>query len=115
MKECIFCKISRGEIPSHRIYESDNFFSIADVNPITEGHTLIISKKHFGTILDMPNTLAPELLDCVKKTSLILIKKYSAEGFNFINNNFEAAGQIVNHVHFHIIPRKKGDNFKVLQ
>jgi histidine triad (HIT) family protein len=111
--ECIFCKISRGEIPSTKIYENKNFFSVPDINPKVEGHTLIISKKHFQTALDIPNTLAPELLDAVKATALRLIKQYKAEGFNIVNNSRDVAGQKVDHVHFHILPRKKGDRFKI--
>lgn len=113
MEDCIFCKIAKREVPAERIYENDNFFSILDANPVTKGHTLIISKKHFKTVLDMPNTLGPELLDCIKKTSLILMKKYDAEGFNIINNTFEVAQQIVFHVHFHILPRRKTDKKKL--
>ena len=109
MKDCIFCKISKGEIPVKKIYENDSFFSILDLKPIVKGHSLVISKKHFETILDLPDSLGPKLLDCVKKTSLKLIKKYNADGFNVGNNNYKAAGQIVKHVHFHILPRKKGD------
>ena len=59
----------------------------------------------------MPSSLGPELLDCTKKTAIILIERHKAEGFNVLNNNFKVAGQVVNHVHFHILPRKKGDNF----
>ena len=112
-EECVFCKIAKGEIPEKRIYENDNFFSILDANPVVEGHSLVISKKHFETILDMSSSLGHELLDCIKHTSLKLIKDFNAEGFNVINNNFEVAQQIVKHVHFHIIPRKKDDGFKI--
>ena len=111
--DCVFCKIAKGEIPAKRIYENDNFFSILDANPCTKGHSLVISKKHFETMLDMPSSLGHELLDCIKHTSLRLMNDFNAEGFNVINNNFEVAGQIVKHVHFHIIPRKKGDGFKI--
>lgn len=110
--DCIFCKIARGEIPAKRIYENDNFFSISDVKPAGEGHSLVISKKHFENSLDMPSSLGTELLDCIKKTSLELMKKHKAEGFNVLNNNFEPAGQVVKHIHFHILPRKKGDGLK---
>lgn len=109
MKDCVFCKIAKGEIPSEKIYENDNFFSIPDANQKVEGHSLIIPKKHFKTILDLPNSLGTELLECVKKTSLILIDKHNATGFNIVQNNFKDAGQVVEHVHFHILPRKKGD------
>lgn len=108
MKDCIFCKISRGEIPSQKIYENDNFFSILDVEPKTEGHSLVISKKHFETLLDLPSTLGTELIDCIKNTSLKLIDRYKSEGFNVVLNNGEVAGQVVKHVHFHILPRKEG-------
>jgi histidine triad (HIT) family protein len=109
MKDCIFCKIARGEIPSEKkIYENDNFFSIPDVKPKTEGHSIIISKKHFETFLDLPSTLGTELIDCIKKTAFNLIEKHKSEGFNIINNNFESAGQVVKHFHVHILPRKQG-------
>ena len=109
MTDCIFCKIANNEIPVERIYENDNFFSVLDANPKVEGHTLVISKKHFENLLELPNIFASELLNCIKETAVILMKKYHAEGFNVMNNNFEVAGQIVHHAHFHIFPRKKGD------
>jgi len=109
---CIFCRISKGEILSKKIYENENFFSIPDANPKVEGHSLVISKKHFETMLDLPVSLGSELLDCIKKTSLELMKKFDANGFNVMQNNFEIAGQVVKHVHFHILPRKKNDRFK---
>lgn len=111
---CIFCKIAKGKISAKKIYENKNFFSIPDVNPRTNGHSLIISKKHFKTILDLPDNLAPELLDCIKNTSRKLLREKNAKGFNIINNNFEVAGQIVEHIHFHILPRKKGDGIHIL-
>ena len=112
-EDCIFCKIAKGEIPAKRIYENDNFFSIPDANPKVEGHSLVISNKHFENVLEMPNSLGSELLDCVKKTAMKVIGEQKAEGFNLINNTMKAAGQIVDHVHFHIVPRKKDDGFSV--
>ena len=111
-EECIFCKIARGEIKSEIIYENKDFFSIFDINALVEGHALVISKKHLETVLDMPNILGSEFLDCVKKTALKLMEEKKAEGFNLHSNNFEIAGQLVNHFHMHILPRKKGDGFK---
>lgn len=109
-EECVFCKIANGKIPNKKIYENDNFFSIPDANQVIEGHSLVISKKHYTTTLDMPSSLGTELLDCIKQTVLILIKKHKAEGFNILNNNFDAGKQFVKHVHYHILPRKDGDN-----
>ncbi len=109
-KDCIFCKIANGEIPSEKIYENDNFFSIYDIHPALEGHTQVISKKHFPTMIDLPNTLGTELLDCIKNTTIELTKKYNAEGFNVVSNLNKSAGQIVPHFHIHIVPRKESDN-----
>lgn len=109
MKDCIFCKIGRGELPSEKIWENSKFLSFKDIHPVGEGHTLIIPKKHFDDFIDLDKEFYEEYLGAIKKTAKILIKKYHAEGFNLVLNNGKVAGQIVNHVHFHLIPRKKGD------
>lgn len=114
MGDCVFCKISKGDIHVEKIYENDNFFSIPDANPRVEGHSLVISKKHFQTTLDLPATLGQELLDCIKKTAVKLIDEKNAKAFNVINNNFETAGQAVHHVHYHILPRKDDDGLKIV-
>lgn len=101
--------MANGKIKVNRIYENENFFSMPDANLRIKGHSLVIPKKHFSTILDLPLSLGPELLDCIKKTALKIMKKEKAEGFHIINNNFSAAKQVVKHLHFHIIPRKKND------
>ncbi len=114
MSECIFCKMSVGEIPVKKIYENSKFFSILDINQDIKGHVLVICKNHFETILGLPENFGSELLDCVQNTSTKLMKEYSADGFNMLNNNFESAGQIVNHVHFHILPRRENDHVHLL-
>lgn len=112
-KECIFCKIVSGKIPCEKIYENENFFSIPDANPIAKGHSLVISKKHFANILELPASFGQELLDCIKKTSEQIFRDTKATGINIVNNNFPSAGQVINHVHFHIIPRSEGDGVKL--
>ncbi len=107
-KECIFCKIARKEIPVEVIFENDNFIVFPDAHPKVEGHCLIIPKKHFTNILDFPDSLGAELIETVKKVAEIKIKQ-GADGFNLMQNNFESAGQVVMHMHFHFLPRKKGD------
>ena len=113
MSKCIFCKLVKDEINFEKIYENENFFSIYDHFPHTEGHALVISKKHFNTVLDMPNSLGSELMNAIKSTALKLTEKYKSDGFNFVINNFKAAGQEVNHFHVHILPRKQGDGFQI--
>ena len=113
-KDCIFCKIAREEIPAKRIYENDNFFSIPDANPKAKGHSLIISKKHFQNVLEMPVSLGIELIDAIKNTAAKVIQENKADGFNVVSNNFPAAGQVIMHVHWHILPRKKGDGLRMI-
>jgi len=108
-KECIFCKIIKGEIPSEKVYEDDNFLAIKDIEPKVKGHTLLIPKKHFKTFLDVPNTLGNEMLDALKKTSLKLIQENQAESINLA-----VVGEDVAHYHLHILPRKKADGFSLL-
>jgi len=112
-EDCIFCKVVKGEIPSKRVYEDDNFLAILDINPETEGHTLVMPKKHFKTILDTPSSLGNEFLDAIKKVSLKLVEKYKAEGFNVVFNTNRIAGQEVDHVHAHILLRKSSDGMKL--
>ena len=107
MKDCIFCKIAKGEIVSEGLGESENFFVIADANPVAEGHCLIISKKHFETILDLPSEFGEELIKLAKKQAQRLLDSGLADGIKLVQNNFEASGQVVKHFHLHVIPEKK--------
>ena len=109
-KDCIFCKIARGEKKSERIDESDNFIAFRDANPKVEGHTLIVPKKHFVTLLDIPNKLGNEMLEFTKKVAGKLMDEKYGDGFNIIMNNLDVAGQIVMHAHLHILPRNDGDS-----
>lgn len=111
MEDCIFCQIAKGEIESEKLAESENFFAIKDINPKTKGHSLVISKKHYKTLLDMPSSLFGEFLEVAKKLAIKLLDEEKAEGFNLVINNYEVAGQLVPHVHLHILPRKKDDRF----
>jgi histidine triad (HIT) family protein len=110
---CVFCKIIRGEIKSELIMESFNFIVIKDNCPKVEGHCLVIPKKHYVTLLDIPDDLGSELLEVLKKVSGRFIDEKRGDGFNVIMNNLECAGQSVNHAHIHLIPRKENDCFKL--
>jgi len=107
-KDCIFCKIVKKEIPVKIIEESENFIAIPDKNPKVDGHALIISKKHFINILDMPALLGDELLSLIKKIAL----KYKSD-FNIVVNTGKEAGQIIFHFHLHLIPRSRDDGFRM--
>lgn len=109
-ENCIFCKIVEGKIPAEKIYEDENFLAISDIKPVGEGHTLIISKKHFSTLIDLDEKVSGTYIEAIKKTAKTLMGRYNSTGFNVVLNNGESAGQMVNHIHFHLLPRKKGDN-----
>ena len=114
MNNCVFCKIVKEEIKAEKVGESESFIAIRDAHPAVEGHTLIIPKKHFVTLLDIPNKFGNELLEFEKKISGELMSDKKGDGFNLIMNNLEVAGQVVMHAHIHVIPRKEGDGIKFL-
>src|SRR3990167_6260723 len=109
---CVFCQIILGKIPGDFLYENDNFVAFPDAEPKVDGHTLIIPKKHFVNSMDMPSSLGMEFFDAVKAVAEKKFKQ-GFEGFNLIQNNFDAAGQIVEHFHVHFLPRRKNDGFKI--
>jgi len=113
MEDCIFCRIAKGKIPAEKIIESENFFVIRDIHPKVEGHSLVIPKEHYSTLLDIPDSLLGEFLETAREAALRLNGETKAEGFNLIMNNKKAAGQIIPHAHLHVLPRKKGDGFSV--
>ncbi|MDR1677099.1 MAG: HIT family protein [Deltaproteobacteria bacterium] len=106
MSKCIFCEIASGRIPSIRIYEDEDFIVFMDINPITEGHCLIVSRNHYSTLTDVPDELLSRALPLAKKIATATMLGVGAEGFNLIGNNGEISGQLVDHWHLHIIPRR---------
>ncbi len=108
--DCIFCKIANGMIPSHTLYEDEDFKVIFDLGPATKGHALILPKKHFDNIYEMDDETASKVFVLAKKMAGAMTKAFDCNGFNVIQNNGECAGQSVFHFHMHLIPRYKGDN-----
>lgn len=111
-KNCVFCKIAKGEFKQEKLMESDNFFATFDINPHAKGHTLVIPKKHYVTLLDVPNKLGDEMLEFTKKVASYLMDKKLGDGFNLLMNNLVVAGQVVMHAHIHVIPRKEEDGLR---
>jgi len=110
-RACIFCKVVKGEISEGRVLESENFIVLKDINPHVTGHSMVISKKHYGTFLDLPAELYREFLEITREATVKLLKEYDAPGFNLKNNGGEIAGQVIPHFHMHIMPRKEGDGY----
>ncbi len=110
MADCIFCKIIKGEIPSTKVYEDKNTVAFLDINPVAQGHLLVVPKEHAEFIEEISEKSLTEAIKVTKK--LISILDQFNEGTNIGMNNKPAAGQLVPHVHFHLIPRNKGDGLK---
>jgi len=108
MHDCLFCKIASGEIPSKKIYEDSATLAILDINPAAVGHILVIPKKHFENIFDVEEPTLRELIESTQKVAKNLREKLDCDVM-ILQNNGRAAGQIVSHIHFHVIPRKEGD------
>ncbi len=109
MADCIFCLIADGKIPSKKIYEDSKVLAFLDINPVTEGHTLVIPKTHYDTISQVPDPELGVIFGVVKKLATNMKEKLGADGLNIMQNNGKAAGQEIPHFHVHIIPRKVGD------
>ncbi|MCI5648192.1 MAG: HIT family protein [Fusicatenibacter sp.] len=108
--ECIFCKLANGEIPTATLYEDEEFRVILDLGPATKGHALILPKKHYANLYEIPEEQAAKAMILAKKMASAMTKALSCDGFNLVQNNGEAAGQTVFHFHMHLIPRYKDDH-----
>lgn len=107
-KDCIFCKIANGEIPSSTVYEDENFRVILDLGPAAKGHALILPKEHFKDVCELDPAVAAKVLPLGAKIGAAMKKSLGCAGFNLVQNNGEAAGQTVFHFHVHVIPRYEG-------
>ena len=106
---CIFCKIIAGEIPSRKIYEDEDFQVMLDVSPATKGHALILPKKHYANLYELPEELAGKAMCLAKRMAERMTLLLGCDGFNIVQNNNEVAGQTVFHFHMHLIPRYTAD------
>ena len=112
---CLFCNITKGEIPAQIIYEDKNVLAFLDVNPIAPGHTLVVPKKHSVTLTDLPDNLLEPLFSSVKRVMGMLERGVGTNHFTIGINSGRLSGQEVDHLHVHIIPRFEGDGGGSLQ
>lgn len=106
---CLFCKIIKGEIPSFKIYETKYSYSFLDIEPTATGHILIIPKWHGAKIHNVPDEYLSDILSHAKKLVKALeldIDSPEGPGYNVVQNNGRIAHQVVDHVHFHLIPKR---------
>lgn len=113
MNDCIFCKIAKGEIPSATVYEDDDFRVIMDISPASEGHMIILPKEHAANVYELSDEIASKIYVLAKKLATALKDELDCDGINILQNNGEAAGQTVFHLHMHIIPRYYSDDISI--
>ncbi|NLX05929.1 MAG: HIT family protein [Phycisphaerae bacterium] len=106
---CIFCRIVAGEVPSLKVYEDDSALAFLDIGPLAEGHVLVIPKRHYERLEEMPAEEVGAVTRHLPVLAKAVLKATGAGAYNVLQNNGEVAGQAVGHVHFHIIPRTSGD------
>jgi len=107
--DCLFCKIVRGEIPNYTVYEDDLVLAFLDIHPCAKGHTVVVPKQHFASLLEMDSEDWAQMMTGLQGTIRRVQGALNPEGINIGINDRSAAGQAVSHVHWHIIPRSADD------
>ena len=110
-ESCTFCKIVRKEAPASTVYEDEKVVAFMSIQPINVGHTLVVPKKHYENVYEIPEEEVAHLYKVVKKLAHAVKKAVEAEGIRIVQNNGEAAGQVIFHMHVHIIPMNMGQSW----
>lgn len=106
-EQCTFCQIARKEAPASLVYEDEKAMAFLSNRPVNAGHTLVIPKKHYENVFEIPEEEIAHLFTIVKKVAYAIRRAENAEGIRIVQNNGEAAGQVIFHFHVHIIPMRK--------
>ena len=109
--DCIFCKIARGDIPSHKVFDDARVLAFLDIRPLARGHALVIPKNHFEKLEDMPMEEAAGLMRAVRAVTPAVCEAVKAPATTIAINNGKEGGQEVPHVHVHVVPRWSDDSF----
>ena len=107
--DCVFCRIRDGQIPSTRVYEDERTIAFMDINPLNEGHTLVIPRAHAATLFEADEADLRAAIATAKRVAKAIREALRPDGLNLLQANGAAAFQSVPHVHFHLIPRFAGD------
>ena len=111
MRNCIFCKIAGGEIPSVKIYEDELIYAFMDISPINYGHTLVIPKEHHTSVATIPEATGGRMFRVGSRIGVAMRRALDCDGFNLHLSDGTVAGQVVMHAHLHIVPRWTDDVF----
>lgn len=109
MDDCIFCKIVKGDIPSYKVYEDEYCFAFLDVQPISRYHTLVVPKKHYENLYDVPEDVYQQVMKATKNVVDMYRDKLGIVNTQLFNNSGPLTLQTVFHFHMHIVPRTEED------
>ena len=113
MGDCIFCKIIQGEIPATKVYEDEKVLAFMDINPLNDGHTLVIPKRHAETIFEIDPQDLIATMKVAQRLAIAIKKALNSDGMIVVQLNNKAAGQMVPHLHIHLIPRWENDGLQI--
>ncbi len=111
MAECVFCDIIAGNIPAAKLIETDKVLSFLDISPVNPGHALVVPKRHVASLLDLTQDELHVAIFIAKRVAGAVLEATGSAAFNILQNDGQAAGQLIDHVHFHVIPRSPDDGF----
>ena len=109
MEDCIFCQIASGNAKSWKVYETDHAYAFLDIHPVNEYHTLVIPKRHYVNIFDIPTGELLHVMSALKHVVDLYQERLGLANAQIVNSSGAEAQQDVFHLHFHIVPRQKGD------
>ena len=113
MKDCLFCKIVKKEIPASIVYEDSKYIAFLDIMPVNKGHTLVIPKEHHEDLLSTSDSILDGMLNIAKKIAKGVLSAVGSSGCNVSFNVGPVAGQVVPHLHLHIMPRFEDDGYSL--
>ncbi len=113
MADCVFCDIIEGAIPAARLIETDKVISFLDIHPVNPGHALVVPKRHVASLLELQQDELHVAIFVAKRVAAAVSEATGSPAFNILQNDGEAAGQEIEHVHLHVIPRQPDDGFSL--
>ena len=113
MDNCLFCKIVTREIPAEIVYENGRTLAFLDIKPVNPGHVLVIPKEHYADFVSTPPAVLGEIIAVAQKLAPVALAATGSPAFNIGVNNGRAAGQVVSHMHLHVMPRYEDDGYKM--
>lgn len=113
MTDCVFCKIVAGDIPAAKLLETDKVTSFLDISPVNPGHALVVPKRHVASLLSLNQDELHVMIFVAKRVAAAVTEATDSPAFNILQNDGEAAGQVIRHAHLHVIPRNPDDGFSL--